>query len=131
MLFPKQLYVRFTQLGGSRAHTLKLGRFEFSDGSETTPKNASLAAIKRDRINQRQERTPGKARRAVAQRKIIRSPRRVIAEQRVQRIRAPQPVRVVAPRRRRVMQGEEGIGHRKNASHSGAGFGAQLIYANV
>jgi hypothetical protein len=53
MLFPKQLYVRITQFGGSKAHALKLGRFEFSDGSELTPKNASLAAIKRDRINQR------------------------------------------------------------------------------
>jgi hypothetical protein len=53
MIFPRQLYVRFTQLGGSKAHALKLGRFDFSDGSETTPKNASLAAIKRDRINQR------------------------------------------------------------------------------
>ena len=53
MLFPKQLYVRITQFGGSKAHSLKLGRFEFQDGSELEPKNASLAAIKRDRINQR------------------------------------------------------------------------------
>jgi hypothetical protein len=53
MLFPKQLYVRFTRLGGSRAHMLKIGRFEFADGSETTPKSATLAALKRDRINQR------------------------------------------------------------------------------
>jgi hypothetical protein len=53
MLFPKQLYVRITQFGSSRAHMLKLGRFDFSDGSELTPKSATLAAIKRDRINQR------------------------------------------------------------------------------
>lgn len=53
MIFPKQVYVRFTSLGGSRAHMLKLGRFDFSDGSEVTPRNATLAALKRDRINQR------------------------------------------------------------------------------
>lgn len=53
MLFAKQVYVRFTQFGSSKAHTLKIGRFEFLDGSETTPKNATLAAIKRDRVNQR------------------------------------------------------------------------------
>jgi len=53
MIFSKQLYLRFTQFGKSKAHMLKVGRFEFSDGSETVPKNASLAAIKRDRVNQR------------------------------------------------------------------------------
>ena len=53
MIFPKQLYVRFTRLGGSRRHMLKVGRYEFSDGSETTPRSATLAALKRDRINQR------------------------------------------------------------------------------
>ncbi|HXJ39367.1 MAG TPA: alginate export family protein [Bryobacteraceae bacterium] len=53
MLFPRQLYVRFTQFGNSKAHALKLGRFEFSDGSEVTPQNPTLAALKRDRINQR------------------------------------------------------------------------------
>ena len=53
MLFPKQLYVRITKFGGSKAHMLEIGRFEFSDGGEVAPKDASLAAIKRDRINQR------------------------------------------------------------------------------
>jgi hypothetical protein len=53
MIFPKQIYVRFTQFGSSKAHMLKLGRFEFLDGSETVPKNVSLAAIKRDRVNAR------------------------------------------------------------------------------
>jgi hypothetical protein len=53
MIFPRQLYIRFTNLGGSNAHMLKIGRFDFSDGSETTPKDATLAALKRDRINQR------------------------------------------------------------------------------
>lgn len=53
MIFPKQLHVRFTRLGGSRSNVLKIGRFEFSDGSETAPRSATLAALKRDRINQR------------------------------------------------------------------------------
>ncbi|MBL8233283.1 MAG: alginate export family protein [Bryobacterales bacterium] len=52
-LFPKQAFVRFRSLGGSQNHTLKLGRYEFMDGSEMTPKNATLAAIKRDRVNMR------------------------------------------------------------------------------
>jgi hypothetical protein len=53
MVFPKQLFVRFKNLGGSPAHSFRLGRFEFLDGSETAPKNAALGAIKRDRVNQR------------------------------------------------------------------------------
>ena len=53
MIFPKQLYVRFDGLAGDKRHTLQIGRFEFLDGSEVAPKNAMLAALKRDRINQR------------------------------------------------------------------------------
>jgi hypothetical protein len=53
MIFPKQLNLRITQLGGSHSHMLKVGRFEFSDGGETTPRSATLAALKRDRVNQR------------------------------------------------------------------------------
>jgi len=53
MVFPKQLYVRITQFGASRAHQLKLGRFEFLDGSELAPKNAALATVKTARVNQR------------------------------------------------------------------------------
>ena len=48
-LFAKQAFVRFKHA----SHSLKLGRFEFMDGSETAPKNATLAALKRDRINMR------------------------------------------------------------------------------
>ena len=48
-LFAKQAFVRFKH----NAHSLKLGRFEFMDGSETAPKNATLATLKRDRINMR------------------------------------------------------------------------------
>jgi hypothetical protein len=51
-LFAKQGYVRWKGLGGV-GQSIRVGRFEFIDGSETTPKDATLAAIKRDRINQR------------------------------------------------------------------------------
>lgn len=53
MLFPKQVYARFTQFGSSKASMLKVGRFEFLDGSETAPKNATLATLKANRVNQR------------------------------------------------------------------------------
>lgn len=53
MVFAKQLYARFTQFGQSKGSTLKVGRFEFQDGSETTSKDATLTVLKRDRINQR------------------------------------------------------------------------------
>jgi hypothetical protein len=53
MIFPKQLYVRLDGFGGNKAHTLQIGRFEFLDGSEVLPKNATLATLKRDRVFQR------------------------------------------------------------------------------
>jgi hypothetical protein len=53
MVFPKQLYFRLHGLGGNKAHTLQVGRFEFNDGTEMAPKNATLAALKRDRVSQR------------------------------------------------------------------------------
>ena len=53
MIFPKQLFVRFDGFGDERKHTLQIGRFEFLDGSEVAPKNATLAAVKRDRVAQR------------------------------------------------------------------------------
>ncbi len=53
MIFPKQLYLRFDGLAGDKGHTLQIGRFEFGDGSEVAPKNATLAVLKRDRIAQR------------------------------------------------------------------------------
>ena len=53
MIFPKQLYFRFDRMGGDKRQTLQLGRFEFNDGSEIAPKNATLATLKRDRISQR------------------------------------------------------------------------------
>ena len=53
MIFAKQGYLRFKALGGVEGQTLKVGRFEFFDGLEVIPKNATLAALKRDRIAQR------------------------------------------------------------------------------
>jgi hypothetical protein len=52
-VFPKQGYIRFRSLFGNEMQSLRLGRFEFLDGSEAVPKDATLAALKRDRINQR------------------------------------------------------------------------------
>ncbi len=51
-IFPKQAFARF-KFGQANATGLRLGRFEFWDGAEATPKNPTLAALKRDRINQR------------------------------------------------------------------------------
>lgn len=52
-LFPKQGFVRWKGLFGAAGQSLRVGRFEFIDGAEATPKDATLAALKRDRINQR------------------------------------------------------------------------------
>jgi hypothetical protein len=53
MLFPKQFLVRFKNLGGVAGQDLAIGRMEFNDGGEVVPKDASLAALKRERISQR------------------------------------------------------------------------------
>lgn len=52
MIFPKTAALLFKGLGGPGA-LLKVGRYEFSDGSELTPKNTTLAALKVSRINMR------------------------------------------------------------------------------
>jgi hypothetical protein len=49
MIFPKQAFLRVKGKG----YFARFGRFEFIDGSEITPKDTTLAALKRDRINQR------------------------------------------------------------------------------
>lgn len=48
-LFPKQAFVRWK----SGTHALRAGRFEFNEGSEVAPKNATLAALKNARVAQR------------------------------------------------------------------------------
>lgn len=53
MAFPKQGFVRFKSLGGDSNQSLRVGRFEFLDGSEVTPSDPTLAAVKRDRVDQR------------------------------------------------------------------------------
>ncbi len=52
-VFVKQAFFRIKGLGGDKASSLRFGRFEFNDGTETTPADASLATIKRDHISQR------------------------------------------------------------------------------
>ncbi|NOT60197.1 MAG: hypothetical protein HOP19_08225, partial [Acidobacteria bacterium] len=49
----KQGFVRFKNVFGDKASTLKLGRFEFNDGLEVMPSDEQLATIKRDHISQR------------------------------------------------------------------------------
>lgn len=51
-LFLKQGYVKFKNIAHS-GNSLKLGRFEFSDGVELPSTNPILATLKRDRIGQR------------------------------------------------------------------------------
>jgi hypothetical protein len=53
LLFPKQGFVRFNDLGGVSGQSLKLGRMEYFDGAEVAPKDPTLAALKRDRIRER------------------------------------------------------------------------------
>jgi len=53
MIFPKQLFVRLNGLGGDERQTLQLGRFIVNDGTETVPKNATLATLKPSRLGGR------------------------------------------------------------------------------
>lgn len=53
MLFVKQGYVRFKHLGSIEGQSLKVGRMTLVDGTEVTPANPTLAALKRDRIAHR------------------------------------------------------------------------------
>ena len=50
MLFAKQAFVRFKDVGGVEGQSLKIGRMEFFDGAEVSPKNGTIAALKRDRV---------------------------------------------------------------------------------
>jgi alginate export protein len=52
-LFVKQAAVRITSVRGVPGQSIKIGRFEFIDGTETTPADATLAALKRERIAHR------------------------------------------------------------------------------
>ena len=48
-IFPKQAFLRVK----GEHESLRMGRMEFTDGSEVTPKDATLASLKADRIGQR------------------------------------------------------------------------------
>src|SRR5262249_33952058 len=52
-LFLKQGFVNVKGIAGLEGQSLKIGRTDFNDGTEVTPKSATLAALKRDRISQR------------------------------------------------------------------------------
>jgi hypothetical protein len=49
----KQAFVKAKGVFGDSRSSLKVGRFEFVEGAETTPKEATLAALKRERIAHR------------------------------------------------------------------------------
>lgn len=49
----KQAFVRVKNLFGDKGSSLRIGRFEFADGTETTPADSTLAALKRDSIAHR------------------------------------------------------------------------------
>lgn len=53
MAFAKQGWIRWKNLFGDEHHSIKIGRFEFIDGLEMIPKNATLAVVKRSRVSQR------------------------------------------------------------------------------
>jgi hypothetical protein len=53
MIFPKQGYLRFKHLFDRDGDSVRVGRFEFFDGAEVAPKDETLAALKRDHVNQR------------------------------------------------------------------------------
>jgi hypothetical protein len=52
MIFPAQLYAK-SKVARDKDSTLQLGRFTFLDGTEITPQNDTLAALKRERVAQR------------------------------------------------------------------------------
>lgn len=52
-LFVKQASVRVNNLAGIGGQSLTAGRMDIVDGTEVTPKDATLAALKRDRIAHR------------------------------------------------------------------------------
>jgi len=49
----KQAFVRVKGLFGDKRSSLRAGRFEFADGTETAPKDTTLAALKRERLAHR------------------------------------------------------------------------------
>jgi hypothetical protein len=52
-LFPKNLHWRLMRRQLRATQALRIGRFEYDDGTETNPGNATLSALKRERIASR------------------------------------------------------------------------------
>lgn len=52
-VYPSKFFVRWKDLGAKEGNQLTLGRFEFIDGTETAPKDKTLAALKTMRIAHR------------------------------------------------------------------------------
>ena len=52
-VFPSKAFLRFHDVFGTEGSTLRIGRFDFQDGGEVTTKDPTVAAVKRDRIQQR------------------------------------------------------------------------------
>ena len=52
-LFPKNAHVRWRRQWLRTTDDVRVGRFEFNDGSEATPSSETLVAVKRDRVTQR------------------------------------------------------------------------------
>ena len=52
-VFPKEVYVRLGSPPVRDGHSLKAGRFDFADGTETVPANATVARLKRERLGHR------------------------------------------------------------------------------
>ena len=52
-VFLKQAFVRMGAPPARGGHALRVGRFEYAEGSELPPANATLAAVKRDRVAHR------------------------------------------------------------------------------
>jgi len=52
-LFAKQGFVRLKGILGDKPSSLRVGRFEFIEGTETSPEDPTLSALKRDRIAHR------------------------------------------------------------------------------
>jgi hypothetical protein len=52
-LFLKQAWLRVGAAPGREGHRLRVGRMEFVEGTETAPKDPTVAAVKRDRLAHR------------------------------------------------------------------------------
>jgi hypothetical protein len=53
MIFPKQLFVRLDSIAGNQHSSLRIGRFEYNDGTEIKPKDSTLAFLKDTRLTAR------------------------------------------------------------------------------